>query len=238
MRGTRGTLNLVRSNGIGLLALFIVLGGSAYAASQGSGPGRNTIGAQQIKANAVGSSEVRANAVGAAEIRDSSVGGSDLSDGAVGSAALADGSVAPADLGFQVPQRGDVGLRGTTVTEPLNLSGGFNSPFSPVATQEFSLANQSAVLIQGQVSMTDNKDGNPSQVELRIVHNGHVEAVFKDTVADAGSRTVPVSVQCNDVRPGDNAISIEMRGTDGASNVVLGTRTLQILQFGPIFNPP
>jgi hypothetical protein len=220
-------LALIRANAVGFAALFVVLGGSAYAASQGSGPGRNTIGAPQIKANAVASSE----------IRDGSVTHRDIGDNAVGSAEISDSTITLGDLNFQVPQRGDVGVRGTTQTNSANLAG---LGFSAVATQEFDLPEPSAGLTLGQVTLTDVKDGNDSRVELRVVHNGHVEgdAVFADTVADGASTTAPVSYVCNSMTPGPNTFSLEVRQADGASNVVVGARSLQIVQFGPIFHPP
>jgi hypothetical protein len=59
------------------VALFIALGGFAYAATLP----RNSVGPAQIRADAVRSSEIRARAVGSSEIRDRSLRLSDMSAG-------------------------------------------------------------------------------------------------------------------------------------------------------------
>jgi hypothetical protein len=60
---------------VALLAVFIALGGLAYAASLP----RNSVGSAQIRANAVGSSEIQRSAVGSSETRDRSLRLSDIS---------------------------------------------------------------------------------------------------------------------------------------------------------------
>jgi hypothetical protein len=60
---------------VALLAVFIALGGLAYAASLP----RNSVGSAQIRANAVGSSEIHRSAVGSSETRDRSLRLSDIS---------------------------------------------------------------------------------------------------------------------------------------------------------------
>jgi hypothetical protein len=213
---------------LALVALFLVVGGSsALAVSGGAGPGRNSVGAKEIQADAVGAKEIRKNAVGEKELRADSVN----------SAEVADGSIALGDVAFKVPQRGDVALYGASSTEKLTLE---VLDFVAAATKQFSVPAESGALVQGQVTLTDLKDGNDSPVEVRVVHNGHVEQnlVFADTVADGTSRTIPVSVQCDAVQPGPNTISLEVRKSTGASTVSVGPRTLEIVGFGPIFHPP
>jgi hypothetical protein len=94
------------ANLVSLMALFIALGGTTYAAVALP---KNSVGAKQIKKNAVTASEVKRNAVGAAEIRsnavasgdiaDNGVGGADLSDNSVGAGELSDNSVGAAEIG-------------------------------------------------------------------------------------------------------------------------------------------
>ena len=72
------------ANVIATIALFVALGGGAYAAKVA----KNSVGASQIKKNAVGASEIKANAVGASEV----------AAGAVGSAEVVDGSLVGADI--------------------------------------------------------------------------------------------------------------------------------------------
>lgn len=60
------------SNVVAVMALFIALGGSAYAV------GKNTIGTSQIKNNAVTAKKIKKNAVVAAKIKNGAVSGAKL----------------------------------------------------------------------------------------------------------------------------------------------------------------
>ena len=66
-----------------LLALFVALGGTSYAAL--SLPG-NSVGKGQIRSGAVGKSEARHGAIGKSEIRGSAVGKSEIAASGVGAA--------------------------------------------------------------------------------------------------------------------------------------------------------
>ena len=94
------------ANVMATVAVFIALGGGAYAAL-----GKNSVDSKQIATNAVGSKEISKRAVGASEVQDGSVGAAELAadsitteeltDGSVDGGAVADGSIGPGDLGFQ-----------------------------------------------------------------------------------------------------------------------------------------
>jgi hypothetical protein len=94
----------IRRHHIGLLALFIALGGVSYAATLP----RNSVGSKQIRRNAVKASEIarkavrtgeiRNNHVRKADIRTNAVGRSELRADAVSGDEVEDGSLAPADL--------------------------------------------------------------------------------------------------------------------------------------------
>lgn len=95
MQGWREHLSY--SNVIATLALFVALGGGAWALS------KNSVGSREIEKGGVRSSEiengtvkgkdVKEETLGAGEIADGSIGAAELGDGAVGSGELADGSV-------------------------------------------------------------------------------------------------------------------------------------------------
>jgi hypothetical protein len=67
-----------RGNGIALLALFVALGGTGYAASKLP---KNSVTAKQIKKNAVGASEIKAGAVGTSEVKNQSLLATDFESG-------------------------------------------------------------------------------------------------------------------------------------------------------------
>jgi hypothetical protein len=88
-----------------MLALFIALGGSAYAAAQLPS---NSVGKAQIRSSAVGKSEaargsvgrseVRSSAIGTSEIATNGVGSSEIKTNAIGTKEIRDGKIDVADL--------------------------------------------------------------------------------------------------------------------------------------------
>jgi hypothetical protein len=86
-----GFLRFVRSNTIALLALFIALGGTTYAATALPA---NSVGAKQlkknavtpvkIKASAVTNAKIGANAVTGAKVKDDSLTGADILESSLG----------------------------------------------------------------------------------------------------------------------------------------------------------
>jgi hypothetical protein len=93
------------ANVTSMVALFIALGGSAYAAAQLPA---NSVGKTQIRSSAVGKSEaatgsigrseVRSSAIGTSEIATNGVGASEIKTSGVGSKEIRDGKVDVADL--------------------------------------------------------------------------------------------------------------------------------------------
>jgi hypothetical protein len=87
----RRRLSSTFANVTSMLALFVALGGTSYAAY-------NSVGKGDIRANAVGKSELRSNAVGAWEIRTGAVRASEVREGAIDRTEVADGGLDAADL--------------------------------------------------------------------------------------------------------------------------------------------
>jgi hypothetical protein len=93
------------ANVTSMVALFIALGGSAYAAAQLPA---NSVGKTQIRSSAVGKSEaargsigrseVRSSAIGTSEIATNGVGSSEIKTNAIGTKEIRDGKVDVADL--------------------------------------------------------------------------------------------------------------------------------------------
>jgi hypothetical protein len=65
---------LTFANVMSVIAVFIALGGSAFAAALA----KNSVGAKQIKTDAVRSAEIKSGAVGTAELADGSVSGAKI----------------------------------------------------------------------------------------------------------------------------------------------------------------
>lgn len=89
-------------NFVAYLALFVALGGSAYAAA--------TVKSGDIKNETIKSKDIKDNAVAGRDLKDGSVGTADLSADAVGGATVQDGSLGDADVAAN-------GLTGAAVNE-------------------------------------------------------------------------------------------------------------------------
>lgn len=85
-----------RRNSIGLLALFIALGGTSYAAATLP---KNSVGSNQIQPRAVSSSDIKSGAVTSSKIKSNAVISTKIQDGAVQGVDIKDGSVSAAKLG-------------------------------------------------------------------------------------------------------------------------------------------
>jgi hypothetical protein len=104
-RFSRIRARLSFANVTSAIALFVALGGSAYAAVELPS---NSVGRDQIRTSGVGKSEIGSNTVGTSELRNSGVAAADIKTGAVGpsevrpnaidSDELADGGIGAADL--------------------------------------------------------------------------------------------------------------------------------------------
>jgi hypothetical protein len=96
---TRGFLRFLRGNTIALLALFVALGGTTYAAT--SLP-KNSVGTKQLKKNAVTNPKIKANAVTGGKVKNNSITGADILESSlakVPSAANADNAAHAAPTG-------------------------------------------------------------------------------------------------------------------------------------------
>ena len=83
----------LRRNLIGLVALFVVLGGTAAAL-----PGKNTVDSGDIKKQAVKTSDIAKQAVKEKKLADGAVTGAKVADGSLTGAKIADLGIGTADL--------------------------------------------------------------------------------------------------------------------------------------------
>jgi hypothetical protein len=99
------------AHAIALLALFVALGGSAYAVSSINGAllKRGSVPGSKLKKSAVTSAKLAGNAVTSAKIAGGAVRAADLGAGAVGTANLADGAVANGKLAGGAVTNGKLG---------------------------------------------------------------------------------------------------------------------------------
>jgi hypothetical protein len=86
---------LTYANVMSSLAVFLVLGGAAFAAAKLP---KNSVGTKQLKNNAVTAAKIKNEAVSGAKIKAGAVDGTKLVDGSVSNGKLADGSVSTGKL--------------------------------------------------------------------------------------------------------------------------------------------
>jgi hypothetical protein len=97
-RALSGFLTYVRRHHLGLLALFIALGGTAYAAQHATAP-KNSVVTRSIKKNAVTGAKVKDHSLTGADLKQgtlnaTSLGGSPASDYVKGATAIPGGDLA------------------------------------------------------------------------------------------------------------------------------------------------
>ena len=80
----------LRSNAIAYLALFVALGGTAFAASK--------VTSGDIKDNTIKGKDIRTGQVAGSDLRDESATGDDVADGSLDGADVADGGLTGADI--------------------------------------------------------------------------------------------------------------------------------------------
>jgi hypothetical protein len=93
---------LTFANVTSLLALFVALGGSAYATGA-IGPSdiqKDAVRSKHIKDGAVQNQDLAAKSVGTGKVIDNSLIGADIKDGSVGGRRIADDSISDADVGL------------------------------------------------------------------------------------------------------------------------------------------
>jgi hypothetical protein len=89
------------ANVTSMLALFVALGGTSYAAVNSVGKSdirADAVGKSEIRSSAVGKSELQKNSIGSWKLRTNSVGPSEVKKGAIDSTELTDGGIDAADL--------------------------------------------------------------------------------------------------------------------------------------------
>ena len=142
------------ANAVALIALFVALGGTTYAAVTLP---KNSVKAKQIATNAVGASEIKASAVRTGEVRNGSLLASDFAAGQLPSGAKGDkGSTGDkGDRGLQGVQgvQGPPGTEGPTGFARVAANGALqpNPGGSPPQVDGFSPAD----VVKGQGAAAD-----------------------------------------------------------------------------------
>jgi hypothetical protein len=119
------------ANVVSLMALFVALGGTTYAAATLS---KNSVGAKQIKKDAVRASEIKSRAVGTSEVRDGALLAQDFKAGQLLAGAKGDkGDKGDKGLKGDKGDTGDTGSFDSVTTvffqAPADLANGANMSY-------------------------------------------------------------------------------------------------------------
>ena len=180
-----------------VLALFIALGGTTYAAA--SLP-RNSVGAKQVRTGAIGSSELRTNSTGKSELRTGAVGKSEIATNGVGAAEVRKDAIDTTELRDSGVQLADISgdarnalaeLSGVTVRTAVTsagvASGGNAKGASRTAIGEYTVdAGRDVSSCQLAATLAGVKTGTTTEP---------AKAGLITATADSGANTVKVSVK-------------------------------------------
>lgn len=169
------------SNVLSLAAVFIVLGGSAYAVT------RNSVGTQHLKNNAVTTKKIKRNAVTAAKIRNGAVtrakvrraaiNAPRLAPGAVVTNRIADGAVTGAKVDLASLGTVPSAAQADSAVEAQNLAGQVN------VIAKLDGGETATLLSHGDVSITATCRVNDGGLD-RLIMRGQTSANGSILVAD------------------------------------------------------
>jgi hypothetical protein len=142
---TRGFLRFLRGNTLALLALFIALGGTTYAATALP---KNSVGAKQLKKNAVTNPKIKNGAVTGAKIANNSVKGADVLESSLGKVPAA--------------TKADTATTATNATNATNAVNATSATTATMATSLPALAWTSLALQNGWLVYGTGGYGTPS----------------------------------------------------------------------------
>jgi hypothetical protein len=143
---------------ISLLALFVALGGTSYAALKLPA---NSVGSKQLRKNAVTSKKVKKNAVTGAKVKNDSLTHSDIKESTLGkvpSAKLADAAGNATTVGGKPASAftasGDVLASGAASSADIDNFA--SATFTPVASTTFTAPRSGFVFIVGSLSAQED----------------------------------------------------------------------------------
>lgn len=191
------------ANVMATVAVFIALGGGAYAAlSLPAGSvtsreiARNAVRAKQIKKRSVRKKEVARNAIRSRKIKDGKVKSFDLADAAVAEAKLADAAVSTAKLAdgsVTPPKLGDVSF--ARVEGSGSTSSSTAGPISPAGPElELTLGENAFATVLAQATMTAPGGATTDDCRFGVAISGQgfdVQLPFQGSATFSGASPGP-----------------------------------------------
>jgi hypothetical protein len=200
-----GMLSVLRSkltfsNAVAVLALFVALGGSSYAALRVGSREivNNSVRSADLRNNDVRSRDIRNGEVRSADLRNNGIRGRDIHDGAVASADLQDNAITSRDIRDGSIVGGDVAPDTLTGTNVLESSLGT----VPSATNAGTLDGRSAAAFLSAD---------------RLVTTGFEKLSIGQTRAIARSGPFTWSATCADAGGGSTQLTVTLESTEAGA---------------------
>jgi hypothetical protein len=162
MRRVRGKLTYSNVM-VTILAILVLGGGGAYAASVGVKP--NSVGAAQLKPNSVGESELQAESVGAQQMQANAITSEAISGESISTPKIKNGSVTLSKLSAALKsqieaQKGEAGATGAQGAQGAQgipgIQGppGTSAPATPLAVEHVSASSANENSKEKEVTVT------------------------------------------------------------------------------------
>jgi hypothetical protein len=209
LRRVRGRLTF--ANTTSLLALFVALGGTSYAATTLAA---NSVGSRQIRSGAVGTSEIRYSGVRMQDIRAGAVGKSEIGTGAVGQNEIRNDAVGPGEL-RKDSVRADEIQASAVGTSELQDGGVDLADLSPAAKAAFTVQREAVTRAGVAAGGNATAVARTSDGAYTVTFGRDVSACQSSAtlagVTNAGTTDTPDVASRIQVLPGAGATQVEVR---------------------------
>ena|SRR5215204_3536125 len=226
------------ANLVSLMALFVALGGTTYAAVTLP---KNSVGQKQIKKravrgkhinrNAVSASKIQANAISGTKIADGTVFSADLGDNSVGSSELGDNSVGSSELGDNSVGSSELGDNAVGSSEIANNAVGSDEVTDGSLTEGDLAPGLLDIGVTVQFTQSDADLGNGAEVSIdaqcppdEIGIAGGVRGDQTNSELTKVTASRPIISDSNSGAPADNGTFTGWRGTFVNENNGAGIR--------------
>jgi hypothetical protein len=237
--GSKRISDHIRANVIGYVALFLALGGTAWATHIGPNDiADNAVLSRHIKPQAVRDSEIQSNTVGDSELESNAVGSDELQFNSVGTVAIASGAVQNPELATAAVAEHNLALGavtssrlrdGASITELFDDDGpgsGLNADLldgqSSGAFAPSDHNHDSRYFTQTQLQTSDGSAPNAGVNRMHWNNLTGVPASFADGSDDGGASSDVSCAGCVDTADIDDlAVTIPKLAFDPATQAEL-----------------
>jgi hypothetical protein len=166
---------------VALIALFVAMGGGAYAAFKLP---KNSVGTPQLKKNAVTGRKIKANAVSSSKVANNSLTGNDIRESSLGkvpSAVSADnaGHASSADNATKATNAANADTVGGHQVKTFFVKGGSNTGPSTVLSVDGFVIRAGCNATGNPVATVENDSGVAAELK-GVVNNDAAPPVFTD----------------------------------------------------------